>query len=44
MIVLAKGTTDKANALLTDELVAAASLVAFCVWVACESIQLKMAE
>jgi len=32
MIALAKGTTDKVNAWLTDELVGAASLVAFCVW------------
>ena len=32
MIVLAKRTTDEANALLTDELVVA-SLAAFCVWV-----------
>ena len=33
MIALAKGTTDEAKALLTDELVAAESLVAFCVCV-----------
>lgn len=32
MIALAKGAIDKVNAWLTDELVAAASLVAFCVW------------
>lgn len=32
MIALAKGTTDKENAWLTDEL-AAASLAVFCVWV-----------